>query len=125
MNDEDFRTFDEMVSVLARNTPHALVLDWWRRLERTLDYYFIAFHRRSRPKNYIGILASDERVDSRIVSIVDGLRRRRNTVAHCGVQDLSPDDAVGFAKAAWLTVWAIGSTVPDALASESGAARMV
>src|SRR5262245_43435317 len=28
-----FQTFDEMTSVLAENVPHALVQDWWARLE--------------------------------------------------------------------------------------------
>lgn len=33
MQTVQFRTFDEMAAVLSANTPHALVQDWWGRLE--------------------------------------------------------------------------------------------
>jgi len=39
MQDLTFRTFAEYVDVIGRNAPHALVLDWWRRLDLALlDY---------------------------------------------------------------------------------------
>ncbi len=41
-----FRTFQEMIDVVAPNMPHALILDWWRRVELTLRYYTIAHHNR-------------------------------------------------------------------------------
>ncbi len=31
-----FHTFDEMAAVLSENTPHALVQDWWSRLEAVI-----------------------------------------------------------------------------------------
>jgi hypothetical protein len=126
MKDESwFCTFDELVAVLSKNAPHGLVLDWWLRLERALDYYFIAFHGRPRPRNFLQVLRSDGRVDSDIIVIVDGLRRVRNRVAHRSNGMLSTDDASRFARAACMAGWAIGSAVPDKSAIESGAARVV
>ena len=34
------RTLDEFVELLAENSPHAAVLEWWRRVDRAIDLYF-------------------------------------------------------------------------------------
>jgi hypothetical protein len=33
-------TFEEYVQILAIESPHALILDWWRRLEVAINEYF-------------------------------------------------------------------------------------
>jgi hypothetical protein len=117
--------FEESVAVLSNNARHGVVLDWWLRIEGALDYYFVAFHGRRRPRDFLQLLRSDGRVDSEVILIVDGLRRFRNRIAHRSKRTLSADDASRFARAAWLAAWAIGAIVPDNLARESGAAFLI
>jgi len=33
-------TFEEHVQISAIESPHGLILDWWRRLSRAIDEYF-------------------------------------------------------------------------------------
>jgi len=122
-----FNTFQEMVDVLAPNTPHALVLDWWRRLERAVDYYFVAYFGRIRPKprEYRAVFSADSRIGSVAASQIDKLRRRRNEIAHGSSQSLSSVEAAAFAESAWRLAWMIGSAVPNDRALESGAALVV
>lgn len=96
----EFRTFGEMVSVLAHNTPHALILDWWRRLDRAIDYYFGVRGIR-RPSSIVfvnEVLASDARVGSKVTAQVTELRRVRNVVAHEDTKPISPDEAARYAQ---------------------------
>jgi hypothetical protein len=66
----EFRTFQEMVRVLALNTPHALILDWWRRVDRGIDYYFGArgVTRPSSAAEVDEVLASDPELGSEVRS---------------------------------------------------------
>lgn len=122
-----FDTFDEMISVLAPNNPHALVLDWWRRLERAIDYYFVAYYGRRRPKHaeYLEVLRADSRIGDAAASEIDRLRMRRNEIAHGGGEWLSPAEAEVFARSVLSLEWMIGCAVPDKLALETGAGRVV
>jgi len=122
----EFRTLDEMIDVLAPNTPHALVLDSWRRLERTIDDYSVVVHECPRPRQdrYIPALRDDPRIGPFVAEEIDGLRRRRNEVAHGGGADLAPDEAAQFARRSLDLIGVIGCAVPDDLAMPTGADRL-
>lgn len=101
MQELTFRTFAEYVDVLGRNAPHALVLDWWRRLERTLDDYFQSFGEK-RPRwrtEEERRIATDSRLGPEVASALSQLRRTRNMVAHQQT-NLATTDAVAYAGAA-------------------------
>ena len=110
----EFRNFQEMVSVLALNTPHALTLDWWRRVDRGIDYYFRARGIR-RPSSVAGVeqmLNSDPKLGPSVVTQVRKLRRIRNAVAHEDAKPISPGEAAWYAQTSLDLVWRIGTDLP-------------
>ncbi len=97
----DFTTFAEYVDVVARNAAHALVLDWWRRVDLTLVDYFHSFgekrpHSRHEEERCI---ATDPRLGPQVASALSKLRRTRNTIAHQPTM-LAAADAAAYAEAA-------------------------
>ena len=103
-----FTTFDEMVSVLSLNNPHALVLDWWRRLERAIDYYFTT---RGLPRPSAleaeAAMANDPGLGPAVVAEIRELRRMRNAVAHEEPQPIAPDDAAAYATKCFHLMWRV------------------
>lgn len=122
-----FHTFHEMTSVLAENAPHALVLDWWRRMEGALAYFTIAHYGQRFDTSYEALswLESDTRLGPHIVQALHGLRRIRNAVAHGPRIHIAPEDATLYATLALHLIGIIGNAVPNDLAISSGAARGV
>jgi hypothetical protein len=112
---------------LAPNNPHALILDWWRRLERAIDYYFVAYYGRRRPTviEYLEVFEADPQIGAAAASEIDRMRLRRNEIAHGTDNPLSPAEAAAFAERALDLEWTIGCAVPDQLALETGAGRVV
>jgi hypothetical protein len=110
----EFRTFQEMVSVLALNTPHALILDWWRRLDRGIDYHFRArgILRPSSVAAVEQVLASDPELGPELVAQSRRLRRLRNAVAHKDTKPISPDEAAWYAKTSLDLGWRIATDPP-------------
>src|SRR5215467_4029607 len=101
MENLDFKTFAEYVDVVGRNAPHALVLDWWRRLDLALGDYFQSLGEkrplaRSEEERRI---ADDAQLGPEFASVLSQLRGFRNTVAHEQIL-LAPSDAAEFAEAA-------------------------
>ena len=82
---------------MALNAPHALVLDWWRRLHSAVDFYFGA-RGLNRPRNYIEILANDPRIGPDLAAEVDSLRIQRNQIAHERGKLVSTEEAAAFAE---------------------------
>lgn len=98
-----FRTFYEMASVLALNTPHALVLDWWRRLDRAIDDYFRA-RGLQRPLSRAAIertLENDPDFGPEVAAQVRALRHFRNGVAHHEISQMTVEEAFAYAEGAW------------------------
>jgi len=99
----EFRTFEEMVSVLAVNNPHALILEWWRRLEGAIDEYCSI--RRSGRKSWMSVLADDLHVGQEVVDQITALRRLRNETAHRKTRPISADEAAQYAQKAQDLIW--------------------
>jgi len=116
--------FQSMVERMAAEDAAAVVLGWWRRVEKVLAYYCVAWHGKRMPTAAIAenLLKADARVDAAIVNRLQALRRCRNSVAHESAAVL-PQDAIAFARDALDVIWAIGETVPNDRALASGAAR--
>lgn len=107
----EFRTFQEMVDVLALNTPHALILDWGRRVDRGIDYYFRARDLR-RPMSRAEVeqrLASDANLGDEVAAQVRKLREFRNAVAHEPTKSISVEEAACYAQTALNLVWQIAT----------------
>ena len=107
----EFRTFEEMVSVLAVNNPHALILDWWRRLDRAIDEY-CSMHAVQR-KLWMSVLADDPNVGKEMVNQIDVLRRRRNEIAHEKTKPVAPDEAAEYAKKVLDLIWLLADAHPS------------
>ena len=96
----EFHTFDEMVSVLSCNTPCALVLDWWSRLERAIRRFT------NQVQGSIATLISDDLgshpdITPELINELHHLRRRRNCVAHDASPSLTAQEAETYARKAW------------------------
>ena len=101
MQDLAFRTFAEYVDVVGRNAPHALVLDWWRRLDLAVRDYFQSLGEK-RPLTRNGEekrIADDPQLGPAVALALPQLRRSRNAVAHEQII-LAPSDAAAYAEAA-------------------------
>lgn len=94
-------TFDELILPIAQEAPHALVLDWYRRLELTLRSYLLSrglrFHDGPRAE---AVIASDPQLGAKTAIVVAGLRTTRNRLAH-GWEPFTPPEAEAFARAAF------------------------
>ncbi len=101
MQELNFTTFAEYVDVVGRNAPHALVLDWWRRVDLALLDYFQSFggKRPSSRHEEERRIATDPRLGPQVASALSKLRRTRNTVAHQPTI-LAAADAAAYAEAA-------------------------
>jgi len=106
----EFRTFDETVSVLAINAPHALILGEWRRLDRAIDEY-CSMHAVQR-KLWMSVLADDPNVGKEMVNQIDVLRRRRNEIAHEKTKPVAPDEAAEYAKKVLDLIWLLANAHP-------------
>ena len=86
---------------MAINSPHATVLDWWRRVELALQDYAVKRSIAARTRTALETaVAQDPRLGSEIAARLAGMRRLRNGVAH-GAQDaVSPAEATAYAQQA-------------------------
>jgi len=107
------RTFEEHVAILAIESPSALILDWWRRLDRTIDSYFEALDERRPPApRDEARIASDVRLGPWVANQVEKLRLERNRVAHEADLSLSREDAIRFARDAFSVLGIIMRFIP-------------
>jgi hypothetical protein len=90
--------FEEYVFKMAEESPHAVVLDWYRRLELMIRSYLKsrAIHCRSGYAAEL-VIAGDVMLGSDVATAIANLRRVRNGVAHTG-DCVSFDTAVAFAR---------------------------
>jgi hypothetical protein len=99
----EFHTFEEMVSVLAINAPHALILGEWRRLEQAINEY-CSMHGVQR-KSWMSVLANDLNVGQEVVDQINALRLRRNEIAHEKTKPVAPNEAAEYAKKVHDLIW--------------------
>jgi len=105
-------TFDEYVGWMAVNSPHATVLDWWRRLDRGLDEYAPApppRPRRHRWRALESALTADPCFGPMAVELLRAMRVLRNRVAHEPGVYLSPQQAALYAQLALQFIGSLGA----------------
>jgi hypothetical protein len=96
------KTFTEYVAWMASNSPHATLLDWWRRLELTLKEYATSRGLTAPAKGALeDAISQDPQLGPEIAATLRRLRQRRNAVAHELHQLVSRDDAASYAKRAF------------------------
>ena len=102
-------TFEEYVQILAIESPHALILDWWGRLELTINEYFEVYGMavRSSALSKEQAMAVDPRLGPEITAQIRELRLARNKVAHEKRKPISVDDATKYAQKANELIWII------------------
>ena len=103
-----FHTFDEMAAVLSENTPHALVQDWWSRLEAVIRD--ICARRGAGPREHIsslidGYLSRHPAASPELIRELHVMRELRNRCAHGEAPPLTADKARAFAHRAWTVAW--------------------
>src|SRR5262252_3266915 len=101
MQDLSFTTFAEHVNIVGRNAPHALVLDWWRRLDLALGDYLQSLGDKRPLTRTVEErrIAHDAQLGSGVASSISQLRLTRNAIAHEQIM-LATSDAVAYAEAA-------------------------
>ena len=92
--------FDEFVLPKAEEAPHAVVLDWYRRLELTIRGYLasrnVSYHNGSEAEN---VIAGDALLGVEFATQIRELRCVRNRIAHESVS-MTPAEAVSIARQA-------------------------
>lgn len=95
--------FNDYVSLMSVNAPHALVMDWWRRLDLTLREYAATLGHVVRNRERRPIDAVVPLNDAALTTCIRGLRRQRNRVTHESVY-LSSEDAAAYAREAFRVI---------------------
>jgi len=110
-------TFDQHVAVMAAESPCALVLDWWRRLDRSLVEYADAFHA-PHPADgrrlFERLLDRDALLGWAVGSRVRELREFRNQIAHHERIPISDVRAQVYARTCFSLIGVIGRRLPHA-----------
>jgi len=108
-------TFDQHLAVMTAESPCALVLDWWRRLDRSLVEYADAL-RAPRPahgrQRFERLLDCDPLLGRGVGSRVRELREFRNQVAHHDRLHISDVQAQVYARACFSLIGVIGWRLP-------------
>ena len=102
-------TFDDHIAIVATESPHAAILDWWRRLDRAAQDHFALCHGRA-AKNHRELeqhIATYPNLGVEVSTRITSLRRRRNAVAHEDVRPLSPDEADSYARGVFYVIGAL------------------
>src|SRR5216684_915899 len=105
--------FNDYVALMAANSPHALVMDSWRRLDFALrDYAYL--RQVVAPRNPRAIeeaVSLDPALGFGFAARIRELRQMRNGIAHESIYNLSSDDSAGFARHAFALIAALGRRV--------------
>jgi len=102
-------TFEEYVQIMAIESPHGLILDWWSRLEIAINEYFEIYGKAVRspvPSKELAI-GADPRLGPEITAQLRELRLIRNEVAHEKRKPISVNDATQYAQKASELIWII------------------
>lgn len=124
-----FHTFDQMTAVLSENVPHALVQDWWSRLEATIRD--ICVRRGARPREPVSklidrYLSQHPAASPELIRELHSMRELRNRCAHGEAPPLTADEARAFAHRAWTIGWDLAikdEQLQSSIATEQTGAR--
>ena len=104
--------FEEYVQIMATESPHALILDWWGRLDLAINEYFevsgMAVQSRTSSKEHV--IGADPRLGTEIMGQIRELRLIRNKVAHEKRKPISIDVATQYAQKAHELIWLLART---------------
>ena len=102
-------TFEEYVQKVALESPHALILDWWGRLELAMKEYFevLGIPIKASMPYLEQTLGADSRLGPEITAQIRELRLIRNKVAHEKRGPISGDDAIRYAQRSNELIWII------------------
>jgi hypothetical protein len=102
-------TFEEFVQILAIESPHALILDWWSRLALAINEYFEVYGMaiRSSVLSKEQAMAADPRLGPEITAQIRELRLARNKVAHEKRKTISVGDVTQYAQKANELIWVL------------------
>ena len=103
-------TFEDYVQIMVIESPHALILDWWSRLELAIKEYFEVHGMavKSSTPSRDQALGADPMLGLGITAQIRELRLIRNKVAHEKRKPLSGADAVQYARKACELIWVLG-----------------
>jgi hypothetical protein len=108
------KNFKDYVALMAANSPHALVMDWWRRLDLALREYADAFKPVVALRNRRAIeeaVSMDRVLGPGFADCVRRLRLLRNQVAHEPIYHRSSEDAAAYARHAFTLIACLGRRV--------------
>ena len=103
--------FNDYVAVISVNSPHAPVMDWWRRLDLTLHEYAAALGKVVTPNRAIEQAVPLN--DPALAACIRGLRHRRNQVTHESVYNLSSEDAAAYAREAFSLIGTLARRISN------------
>lgn len=106
-------TFDEHVAIMAAESPRGLVLDWWHRLDMTLDDIFAA-RGLCRPESRAAIeaaIATDSCLPEGFATRIQNLRLERNRTAHQRDLYLTGDGASQYATRVFAAIRVLFATL--------------
>ena len=78
--------FNDYVALMAKNSPHALVMDWWRRLDLTLHEYAAALGQVVRGRDRRPIEEAVPLNDAALTSCIRAVRQRRRSLRPRSIQ---------------------------------------
>ena len=109
------KNFNDYVAVMAANSPHSLVMDWWRRLDFALRDYGCDLRPMVDHRNRDAIekaVSQDQTLGPGVTASIRELRQLRNRVAHESVY-LSSEDATARARQAFSLIAALARRVSE------------
>lgn len=105
------KNLNDYVALMAANSPHALVMDWWRRVDLALDDYGTARRPVVDHENRDAIekaVSEDEALGPAVAELIRRLRLMRNQVAHDTTYNLSSEAPAAYAWQAFSLIAALG-----------------
>ena len=95
-------SFEDYVDIIATESPHAAIMDWWRRLTLAIGHYFKELGERRGSANEVELrIASDQKLGPEVAAKLWELRIIRNAVAHEEFGPLSREEAIRYAEDAF------------------------
>ena len=109
------KNFNDYVAVIAANSPHVLVMDWWRRLDLALRDYGDTLKPMINSQNREAIekaVSQDQNLGPGVADLIHGLRQLRNRAAHESI-NLSAEDATAYARQAFSLIAALARRISE------------
>jgi hypothetical protein len=118
-----FRTIHDMIVPMSHNMPHALVQEWWSRLERVIRIFGRLYGAESRQRISEVInkhLPQHPLVTPALVQELHRMRELRNRCAHGEAPPLTVEESSAFAYRAWDIQSALAWNNPEFMSKPSG-----